>query len=316
MLALSWVTVSLRVYVRTRLIKAFGSDDWLAVATLAVFTIHSAFVFAGLQYLREEVDPNLVLYNAVEALKWWWAASLPYIICTVLVKWTFGLFLLRVGSTRIYSWTIYVVLAIITLFNFIYLFICIFQCLPVGHFWRQFEGQPGSCISRKTLTDLSYAAAALNTAGDVVLGILPIFLVRNLQLGLRTKISVAGILALGSISCLSTIIRIPYLVTLLSTGNFLAATTPVAILGLVELGLGLIATSMVTWKPLFKVWFKGERPYNYRSKGNPYIRNAGESEFADRENKMVHRKPDSEEGLAMDDLWHSNGTISRENSIK
>lgn len=35
MLALSWVTVSLRVYVRTRLIKAFGSDDWLAVATLA-----------------------------------------------------------------------------------------------------------------------------------------------------------------------------------------------------------------------------------------------------------------------------------------
>jgi len=34
MLALSWVAVILRIYVRAWVIKAFGSDDWLAVATL------------------------------------------------------------------------------------------------------------------------------------------------------------------------------------------------------------------------------------------------------------------------------------------
>lgn len=33
-LTLSWVAVSLRVYVRTILMKNFGLDDWLAVASL------------------------------------------------------------------------------------------------------------------------------------------------------------------------------------------------------------------------------------------------------------------------------------------
>jgi hypothetical protein len=30
-LALSWVAVSLRCYVRTVMMKSFGADDWLAV---------------------------------------------------------------------------------------------------------------------------------------------------------------------------------------------------------------------------------------------------------------------------------------------
>ena len=33
-LALSWIAVLLRIYVRAKLIQAFGLDDWLAVATL------------------------------------------------------------------------------------------------------------------------------------------------------------------------------------------------------------------------------------------------------------------------------------------
>lgn len=33
-LALSWVAVSLRCYVRAVMMKSFGADDWLAVASL------------------------------------------------------------------------------------------------------------------------------------------------------------------------------------------------------------------------------------------------------------------------------------------
>jgi hypothetical protein len=40
MLGLSWITVSLRCYVRGVMIKSFGLDDWLAVATL-VRTSHA-----------------------------------------------------------------------------------------------------------------------------------------------------------------------------------------------------------------------------------------------------------------------------------
>jgi len=33
-MALAWITVILRVYVRAWLVKSFGADDYLAVATL------------------------------------------------------------------------------------------------------------------------------------------------------------------------------------------------------------------------------------------------------------------------------------------
>lgn len=106
-------------------------------------------------------------------------------------------------------------------------------------------------------------------------------------------------------------IRIPYLVTLLSTDNFLVATTPVAILGIVELGLGLLATSMVIWKPLFKRWFKGERPYNSGLKGSRYVRNTGGSESNESRNKKPRRQTDSEEALALSDLEVPGGASSR-----
>ena len=109
-------------------------------------------------------------------------------------------------------------------------------------------------------------------------------------------------------SCISTVVRLPYLVTLLTTTNFLMATTPVAIWGLVELGLGLIATSMVTLKPLFKAWFTGERSYFGPSKGsrsNTYpSHNRNRSEFIELGEQRVGRAraaTGSEEALALDD---------------
>ena len=109
-------------------------------------------------------------------------------------------------------------------------------------------------------------------------------------------------------SCISTVVRIPYLVTLLNTANFLSATTPVAIWGLVELGLGLIATSMVTLKPLFKAWFTGERSYfrpSKRSKSSTYpSHNRNRSEFIELGEQRVGRvraATESEEVLALDD---------------
>lgn len=176
---------------------------------------------------------------------------------------------MRFCRVRAHNYTIYITLAIITAYDIAYLFVCIFQCHPVPYFWTQYLGQPGGCFPRLVLTNLSYAAAALNSAADIVLGVLPVFLVRGLQLDLRTKFSVAGVLALGSISCVSTLVRLPYLILLNDPANFLAATTPIAIWGLVELGLGLIAASVVTLKPLFKIWYTGKNPYG-SSIGNTY----------------------------------------------
>jgi hypothetical protein len=89
----------------------------------------------------------------------------------------------------------------------------------------------------------------------------------------------------------------------------LTATTPIAIIGIVELGIGLIAASLVTLKPLFNSWFSGEGTWYGRSKGSksnntPGSHSRSRSEFIELEDQKLsrHRPPtESEEALALDD---------------
>ena len=43
-LALSWIVVSLRVYVRGIMIRSFGWDDWLILVALLFFTLESVIL--------------------------------------------------------------------------------------------------------------------------------------------------------------------------------------------------------------------------------------------------------------------------------
>jgi hypothetical protein len=90
------------------------------------------------------------------------------------------------------------VIIIVTLFSIAEIIVLAFQCIPASNFWTRFIGEPGKCIPGRIIADLSYCHAAIITASDWTLGILPIFLVWNLKINFRTKLSVALILAVGS----------------------------------------------------------------------------------------------------------------------
>ncbi len=84
-------------------------------------------------------------------------------------------------------------------FSICYFFIIIFQCSPVVYFWTQYTGGSGKCINIKVIEISSYMHSALSAIVDWTMGILPIFLVRDLQMTIRTKVVVAMILALGAV---------------------------------------------------------------------------------------------------------------------
>jgi hypothetical protein len=77
--------------------------------------------------------------------------------------------------------------------------VMVFQCDPISNFWTRFLGEPGKCIAGTIIEDLSICHAAMITFSDWTLGILPIFLVWNLNMNFRTKVSVALILGLGAL---------------------------------------------------------------------------------------------------------------------
>lgn len=130
-----------------------------------------------------------------------WAGELTYIATCISLKLTVGLFLLRICARKWQKNTIYAVLVVCVGFNLFYLFIAAFQCQPINFYWEQYTNTTltGRCLSLKLITSLTYAACGVNAAGDWTLGLLPILLVRGLDLARRQKISIAGILALGAL---------------------------------------------------------------------------------------------------------------------
>ena len=72
----------------------------------------------------------------------------------------------------------------------------VFQCKPVSFFWD--KNQLGTCIDPIVIAGSTYAFGGISTICDLTYGILPIFLIKGLNMNRRSKLLVAGILGLAA----------------------------------------------------------------------------------------------------------------------
>ena len=113
---------------------------------------------------------------------------------------SFCISLLRIANVRSQIYAIYVVLVVTVIFSIFYLIWIMFQCTPTSYLWDQFleNDAKGRCRPVKYMVDATYAHGVVMCLGDLSLAILPVVLVANLHLNRQTKVSVALLLALGS----------------------------------------------------------------------------------------------------------------------
>lgn len=78
------------------------------------------------------------------------------------------------------------------------------QCQPVAFFWQRVRlltnphaNVSGTCMNLDHIINMAYVYSVTATICDLTLGLLPIALVWNLQMRLRTKGALAGILGMG-----------------------------------------------------------------------------------------------------------------------
>jgi hypothetical protein len=115
------------------------------------------------------------------------------------VKASIAFFLSRICVRRWQLLTVWAAVSVVVVFSIYYIFLIIFQCHPVSYFWTQFAGESGSCVSPVVIAGSTYTHGEINIWSDFTLCTLPIPLVWNLNMNLRTKISVALILSLGAL---------------------------------------------------------------------------------------------------------------------
>lgn len=252
-----------------------------------------------------------------------------YIWAASVAKISIALCLLRLTIKRSHRLILWGVIGTVISIGLMFWLVLLFDCQPIGYFWQQVDkGSKGSCVLLSTMLDITYLYSSLTILCDLTLAILPVSLVWNLQMNRRTKLAVGGILSLGAayvmlthVSCgrklltftsasVAVIVRIPFLQSYAdanflctlpahhlypyAANKYLDSTFQIAVWSVIETGLGIIAGSLFTLRPLFRWLLDG---------GMAYSRNTRGPERSSRKYQLSNVKLDSSKGAQDPSNW-------------
>ncbi|KAF1994553.1 hypothetical protein P154DRAFT_28509 [Amniculicola lignicola CBS 123094] len=248
-LAIAWVFVALRMWTRTHVIHNFGWDDGTMILATMVFTVYCATMV----YLHDHGAgthitsvAQLVLLN-----NWMIVGETTYLLTVMILKLSLGIFFARIVVNQWHLWTIYLTVSINILSSVASFFFVILRCGGDlnEYVYRQLRND---CTSRSWNRFFAFQQAALTTVTDVVFVALPVLILWNTSMDLRTKISVGFILSLATLGCICSIIRFQYVDGLTQMEDFYWNATNIAIWSTIEPGAGIIAGCLATLKPFLK----------------------------------------------------------------
>ncbi|KAK0834129.1 hypothetical protein LTR03_014592 [Friedmanniomyces endolithicus] len=246
-LAIAWFTVSLRLWVRGLLIRSIGWDDWAMVATNVIYSAYCATAF-----ILNDYNPELMLglIPIDEYGEYLIATIALYIATTVAIKIALGLFFLRIMVQKWQRRVIYATVGFSSLYGMAFFFLGIFQCgNPAEYLIHSLRGD---CDSRETLLSVNITAGVINALADWILATLPVFLLRKVQIPLPAKISAGCLMVLGSVSSISSMVRLVYVHDFLPGPDFFWSSVSLTTWSIIECGLCIAAASLATLRPLFR----------------------------------------------------------------
>ncbi|KAH8682089.1 hypothetical protein BX600DRAFT_521505 [Xylariales sp. PMI_506] len=250
MFAIALIALLLRCYVRIGIMKAFSVDDWFMVAAMVSFTFNTATCLAGVAHGTGQHATDLTAEDFSKAMMFWWYCYLTYCTSMILSKTSIACFLLRIATSRVHRWIIYISLGLTIFCSTAFFFIAMFQCHPVSYFWTR-TGD-GGCISVDVIIDITYTYSSLAILTDFTFTFLPIWLIMHLQMDRKTKIALIPILSMATIASCAVAVRLSY-VQDFKNPDFLWATAYIATWSQTEQGLAIAAGCLVTLKPLFRM---------------------------------------------------------------
>ncbi|KAJ4149723.1 hypothetical protein NW754_001157 [Fusarium falciforme] len=260
---LSILIAGLRFWVRISL-NAFAVEDWLMLAGLILNIAHNASVivlaYSGIGSRDDVITVGMQYKIGLWTIIWQFIYVLDGAIIKSSIIWT----LLRLAKdlNKIYTKILW------GLFGFSWIVwqiswpVAIFQCKPVAAAW----GEPGDCTSGQTvILRVSYFVSAANIFTDISTALVPMFLLRRLQMPKRTKLMTMGVLSLGVFASVATTIRITYTWAYTAPSGRFYEIGKIVLLTVLECDLGIIAGSMPMLRRLIRnlaplIRFKRQNP--------------------------------------------------------
>ncbi|RGP65176.1 hypothetical protein FLONG3_9316 [Fusarium longipes] len=320
------VFVVLRLYTRSQILHSIGPDDYLVLLALILQIIYSAFVTAGTKYgvgrrFNDIGNPD-AYFKAVELEVYSQVAGLLLI---GVGKCAVGIFLLRIVRNRfqkVFIWAFLLGTVAITLFSSV---VVVVQCDPVKSTWdKRINGTCWIDFSKVGLTVGSWFVVA-----DFCFAILPWFVIWELNMKRKEKITVACGLSLGIFAGICGIVRTVALDGL-NASEYVYDTVDMLIWSATESTATIMCSSIPVLRPLyvrFRYGSKGDSSgsnSNYKlpmygnHSGKKYGTGTGTEATAGRSHQTViayNANNASDESILRDTKNQNSGGITRTDEI-
>ncbi|KAK6846442.1 hypothetical protein PG990_007120 [Apiospora arundinis] len=242
---LSTIVVALRIYTRAVVLRSFGTDDAVIIGAL-ILTIGSAIAI-GLEGkfglgTHTWVQP---LEDFIPYLKSFYVSIILYNVGLCLIKVSILLQYRRIFTQQVTQWMSGGLLAFILAWTVTLSVLLPLVCYPVEKFWE--PALPGSCVDQLAVW---YVMAGVNIVTDFAIFIIPLPVIKSLQLPTKQKMLLVVVFGLGLFTCIISCLRIRTLKMASLTKDPNWDNTDAALWSFIELCIGVLTSSLPTLRPL------------------------------------------------------------------
>ncbi|KAL6415426.1 integral membrane protein [Ilyonectria robusta] len=254
---LALTSVGLRLYVRLGMVKAAGRDDWTMMASgLCAFIGWLIFVlqsFHGLGRHRATIEElDYIEFQKVG----FWQSIISATCAMALLKISIALNLLRLSQSKWYFWSLWSSIVFVSAYSFMGMMTFFLHCQPMAAHWD--TRIDGKCYPLTLFIQFSLINTSFNIFTDVLFATFPVPIIWTLQMKLRTRLYLIGILSLGHMAVVMGILKAIFQIAF-------ATDTDKSFL---QLNLGMIAACAPSLKPLVSKALKLSSYYNSTPYGN------------------------------------------------
>ena len=139
---------------------------------------------------------TLSISDKLAQLKPFWVSIWVYNLAISCTKFSILLQYLRIFPQNSMRMSCYILMAVVFVYSCWTFFSAIFACKPISFFWNPTMPGGGTCLNRFAVW---FANASINIVTDIATGILPLPVLKELQLPKRQKIALMIVFALGGL---------------------------------------------------------------------------------------------------------------------
>ncbi|KAF4548651.1 Hypothetical protein D9617_26g078640 [Elsinoe fawcettii] len=245
-MSLSTFTMLLRVYVRKTMVRIFGPEDWAMLVAFVFFLVHTSLMLLVFKFAAQLLTGRLSIWKSVEQI--YHICYGFYILCLIVLKLSMGFFFLRIlRHHTIQTAIIYVLCATVIVSGMIFFGFATFTCAQ----FRDIQSIRGKCAYQKEADVSNTVFSVLNIlTGIVFVGLAVTPLVQS-KMPRSTKIVASLILALGSIGCFASAVRLSLVLEPTDYMRWLPQFVNSGRWVITETTTGIVATNLALTRPLF-----------------------------------------------------------------